>query len=760
MKRLSAMILCLIMALSLCACDVNPGQTDGAPKFTEPEPVTLADGSVVYSKEPFVDFPQTGEYKETALLTNVPGQGVPLLLDMREDGTIDYIFADVEEKADFQTFSDSGAAYYTIAPDGTATRQNSKWMEELDNYLRQVVEAAEEPNAVWSFQFAAEDGNLLILARYRKNRIYLLTTLFKVIDGQITIVPINWNASGEFALDKENITAVDLVNGYVAISQVTYPHRSEQEPISVYHTNGTLTDLKYYQSSSANRFVYISANGTLLFSDDPKLNSADHRRFLRFSADTDFPLSYYSESFYTDLVTVDDKLLYYFGTNFPIHAAAYGPDRSFCYWYNRVGQGVLMRYDHHPEGISTDSEILTVWAMAPYEPLVQAIAMWNHAHASPVIRLETVQDEIENSNLTRDDILGRLNLELLNNQGPDVLILDGLNVDRYLEFMAPLDQVNTDGIYPSILERFTVNGDLLALPSRVVPYLLGRAADGTQQIESLEQFADIITASTEVLNLSDYFESPHRYTSAMYNIFDYTQLFALWYPAWQDTIWEGGKLNRDVFTEFLTQLQRLSDHYTLPMVEEAGYYSPYSNEDVDNAVKRRPAFPYTLNAGLHVGMYSYWWTNRTEAVPCYINAIPGPDGTGVMTPWLIAGVRAGGNEEAGQEFIQLLQSREAQFGYAYQRVISNYHLSEHPVKWTATEELLHRAEEIIGMEFPIRNDYEEMINGLQTVIVDDFLFSATLSAFKQCYQVTDPLILEEIMAGLEESTRIYLAELR
>ena len=119
MKRLTAMILCLIMVFSLCACGVKPGGTTNEPVFTEPPVVTLADGSVVYSKDPFVEFPQTGEYKETALLTNVPGQGVPLLLDMRQDGTIDYIFADVEEKADFQTFSDSGAAYYTIAPDGT-----------------------------------------------------------------------------------------------------------------------------------------------------------------------------------------------------------------------------------------------------------------------------------------------------------------------------------------------------------------------------------------------------------------------------------------------------------------------------------------------------------------------------------------------------------------------------------------------------------------------------------------------------------------
>ena len=139
MKRFTSILLCLIMLFSLCACDRQAGNSDTS-KFTQPETVTLADGSVVYSKEPFIDYPQTGEYKETALLTNVPGQGVPLLLDMREDGTIDYIFSDVEKEADFQSFVDSGACYYTISSNGKAKKQDSQWMEELDNYLSMTLE--------------------------------------------------------------------------------------------------------------------------------------------------------------------------------------------------------------------------------------------------------------------------------------------------------------------------------------------------------------------------------------------------------------------------------------------------------------------------------------------------------------------------------------------------------------------------------------------------------------------------------------------
>lgn len=125
MKRFSAMILCMMMVLSLCACNIQSDTNNSTPVWTEPPVVTLPDGSVVYSEEAFVEYPQTGEYKETALLTNVPGQRLPLLLDMREDGTIDYLFADVEKIIDFQSFVENGAGYYTIAPDGTATNADS-----------------------------------------------------------------------------------------------------------------------------------------------------------------------------------------------------------------------------------------------------------------------------------------------------------------------------------------------------------------------------------------------------------------------------------------------------------------------------------------------------------------------------------------------------------------------------------------------------------------------------------------------------------
>ena len=401
------------------------------------------------------------------------------------------------------------------------------------------------------------------------------------------------------------------------------------------------------------------------------------------------------------------------------------------------------------------------------------MAQWNHTHASPIFRYETGEAELESSNLTEEDILNRLNLELLNGQGPDVMILDGLNVEKYMEFMVPLDRLNTTGVYQSILDRFTVNGELLALPMRTVPYLVGRLEEGTQKIESLEQFADMVTSSSDVLDVrytGDW--TPHPF--AQYYIKNYNQLFRLWYPAWADAIWEGGSLNKDVFTEFLTQTLRLVDHYTLtePM-EEVVVGKPTNPESLDTAfdpVLDKTDFfysyhqlPYTLVAPAYVGIDTYWYTDSGRRNPDpvyshYIESIPGPDGTGAMVPTVITGVRAGGHEEEGLEFVQSLLSRELQLGREYYLVYGND--LGYPVIWEHAETLVQQREKYFNQECAVVNNYEETITNLRTVIIDEYLFEQTLLAAQSCYRTENRLTPEEAADALIDATRIYLAELR
>ena len=834
MKRFAALLLSLIMTLSLCACGVKPGGNGIETDFTQPEPVTLADGSMVYSKEPFVEFPQTGEYKETALLTDVPGQKLPLLLDIRQDGTIDYIFAGVEKEADFQSFVETGTCYYTISPNGKAKKQDADWMEEIDHYLAMTLETTQDPNGAWRFRFAADEGTLLILAQYHNMRMYKdaklenpgfvassggydlkgkiqHSVLFKVVKGNVTIVPIDWSvdADGEvLQLNTECVMNLLLEDGQ-AVFQIR-PSANHTSVISTlkYQLDGTLSEVK-----TGNTYEpYIYYLGILQYAEG---HGKEIPEVLK-------SMSCYASVFHwtvfdgnSNPYTEDDSLYnlgkfrlsidigdpdpYTFHPNMKM--IVYGEDGDFCCWFDEMGLGVLMRYEYNPEG-NIDPEIVTVWSLEPIDLIETAVAEWNHSHASPIFRYVTAEDEVDGTHQTLDDVLTRLNLELLNGQGPDVMILDGLNVDKYKEFMVPLNGLDTEGVYGSIKERFTIGEDLLALPARMTPYLLGRLADGTQSIESLTQFADLITTSTDVLDVESIGAEMLKF-NGMYNVSDYVQLFRLWYPAWAEAIWEGGKLNREVFKEFLTQTNRLSEHYTMPWNNELWWPDVYTFEELEehpnsiripylqltdptvealelipNAINRR-VIPYDLEAQGHVGLFTYWlhredMKNDTHSVAHYIESIPGPDGTGAAVPTVITGVRAGGNEEAGLEFVQLLLSSEMQqgFGYYCPPLAQGY-----PVKWSETEALIEHLEEYMDQTCTVENSFEETLSNLRTTVLDPYLLETTMDVARLYYRGEPPqevldagytwagftwevLTLDEAVDMLDERTRIYLAELR
>ena len=813
MKRFTAMILCMMMVLSLCACNIQSDANNSTPVWTEPPVVTLPDGSVVYSEEAFVEYPQTGEYKETALLTNVPGQRLPLLLDMRKDGTIDYLFADVEKIIDFQSFVENGAGYYTIAPDGTATNADSGWMAELDRYMTETQEASSVSDGQWRFCFAAEEGTLLILAQYH-NKYYNMnvkknassshggggiqhSALMKVSNGELSVIPIDWEAPGlkEFPqLDRVYIRHLQLQDEQIMLKFPSNDYSTVETIVVTYQMDGTLADVTQRNTQPFEYGGAMRGMTTHSGKDIPVI----HENMIYYSLDEAWDITYKPVTQYTE-----DDSLYYIGkfrsevyegyeSQPNLKMIDYGENGDFSCWFDEAGQGLLMRYTHNPEGKS-DPEIVTVWSLEPIEIIESAVAQWNHTHASPIFCYETAAEELANSNLTQEEIINRLNLELLNNQGPDVMILDGLNVDKYLEFMTPLDQVNTSGVYDSILDRFSVRKNLLALPARVHPYLLGRRTEGTETVESLEQFAEMVTTSTEVLDIGKHGAAQANY-NAMYYVTNYVQLFKLWYPAWADAIWENGKLNKEVFKEFLTQTNRLSEHYTLnwhtnsmnyqrpdlysfEQWEEAGYldFSPSisSTDNVTNS-NYKFAIPYTLAAPSYPGLQVYWLCRDnvrkdTQSIPHYLESIPGPDGSGTMVPAVITGVRAGGNEAAGQEFVQILLSRDLQQGLAY---YSPTLADGYPVRWSDTAALMEHMEEHVGQTFVLENSLEETLSSLHTTVIDEYLYKMTLDTARQFYRGAptqeeldagyewEPISLDEAVELLEERTRIYLAELR
>lgn len=778
MKRIICLLLCLVM---LAGCTVVPAETTGPVMETEPAKVISEESTVVY--------PQTGEYQETALMANVPDQGTPLLLSVRSDGSVDYIYTELHERGDLASFVEGRVHHYVIGPDGTATRQEEGWMAELDAYTAEVSEAAGLENGSWRYLFAAEEGVILVLAQfhdivttvdtsgnYQNSGEFRHSALFKLSGGVLSKLPMEWAAeTGQGVntqLDREYITGISMKDGQIELVLDASPYVADRNWRIHYAQDGTITQVEVLPTDGGlfGFYVKVDADGMILYTMVEPRDAPP--AYLMYHDNPHYELPTMQEQTYTE-----DDSLYALGRDLGnLEMTAYGEDGTFCCWFRELGNGVLMRYTPNPGG-KIEPEIVTVWSLEPVAIIETAVAKWNQTHASPIFRYETGEAQMSGTELTQDDILNRLRLELANGQGPDVLVLDGWYTDGILDFMAPLDALDLSGVYESLVERFTVGGETLALPVRMEPYLLARDPEGTQVIGSLTEFADVITA-TRPLDMGGHGDG-YRYYDAMYNIYDAAQLFQLWYPAWADAIWEDGRYHAEVFREFLTQLGRLAEHYQL---DEPNWYEyGEEQESILNATdgpmygnENRYCFPYLLAATDHVGLYAYWWYDddvglKPDTNPCCLTGIPGPDGAGAAVARVITAVRAGGNESAGMEFLQLLLTDELQMGAgAYDPTCAD----GYPVKWSSTERLLERMEDYMNQEFNLQNDYREVLNGLRAVALDEMLYDAAFEAAMSHLrgEPTDfelssgmsweVLSVDEAVEWLEEATRLYLAEQR
>ena len=123
MKRILSVILCLCLLSGLWACSKEPEEApEASTAASTASPAANPNASQVLGQESVLTTPQVGEYVESVFLANVPNQRSALLLSVRSDGTVDYIFSEEPQVGTsykgIEALEDTGLRYYTITPEG------------------------------------------------------------------------------------------------------------------------------------------------------------------------------------------------------------------------------------------------------------------------------------------------------------------------------------------------------------------------------------------------------------------------------------------------------------------------------------------------------------------------------------------------------------------------------------------------------------------------------------------------------------------
>lgn len=241
--------------------------------------------------------------------------------------------------------------------------------------------------------------------------------------------------------------------------------------------------------------------------------------------------------------------------------------------------GKLVRFDYDPNIPSRPNETLKVWSLED-KPLVrQAVSQYQTVNPAVYVEYEVGRD---GNAVTRDDAIKNLNTRMIAGDGPDVVILDDLPIDSYIEKgilmdIAPLlDGMSGDeAVFNNVVEAFREDGHVYAVPCELwLPFVLGKNSD-LNKMTDISGIADAMEEMRENNPGADLLQIPSPI--GIMRLFAQTSA-----PAWLSP---EGTIDQEAISDFLTQTKRMYDAQMDGLSEEAisiwdgwaGYYSAYES---------------------------------------------------------------------------------------------------------------------------------------------------------------------------------------
>lgn len=249
--------------------------------------------------------------------------------------------------------------------------------------------------------------------------------------------------------------------------------------------------------------------------------------------------------------------------------------------YPRItGADIICRYHFDPEAPLQPDKSLTVYSLYENQRIRQAITAFQRGRTDVSISYEV---GISGSDgITRSDALKTLNTNIMADDGPDLLLLEGMPLQAYLEKGILLDisdvikkAASGDGLFENITGAYQADGGIYAVPTYFsLPVLLGKE-NLLSKAGTLEELAAVAE------------EQRAAYPETANILGDMTQAYLLRglmpssSPAW---IKEDGTLDREKILQFLEAAKRISDAQGPPAIELINDIEP------DNEVFERTPF--------------------------------------------------------------------------------------------------------------------------------------------------------------------------
>lgn len=227
-----------------------------------------------------------------------------------------------------------------------------------------------------------------------------------------------------------------------------------------------------------------------------------------------------------------------------------------------LADGRLMRYIYDPDMPAVPEVQLKAYSLRDNLQMKKVISAFQSEHPEIYIRYEIGMEE--NSPVTRDDALKKLNTEIAAGKGPDIFILDDMPIDSYAEkgvlmdLTSWLERKTGDQYFTDIVNAFRTAEGTYAVPSQ---FSIGLTAGRQPDIERMTDLEAIVGIVEEY--------DAKKGDGIILGVKNEIELLNVLLPACQPAWMDGdGKIDKEQLAEFYTLAKRMWDVEEARMSEE------------------------------------------------------------------------------------------------------------------------------------------------------------------------------------------------
>lgn len=783
-KKLTALSVAAAMALALAGCGGSAGQPDGTAQgegYLAPEGTIAAIDKEV----------SMGRYVETQidLTEQLKAQNAGMEMQSMcrlEDGRVvvlDSIAGVLVSGDEGDTWSVENPAWFTqmqqgqnfistmaMTPDGTAavvydpSENGDEYQPVMKLILPDGTEVPVEPDLTEEEKYvrqvtASEEGRIFANTF---DGVYEITT----DGGSEKIAGLGPSAAGSMWIwARGSLLYLDTGTGAPLIYDLDADAYVEDEVLAEFmETN--YADRSYNGSASASVYLLPGADDTLYIAGSRGI----HRHVV-------------GGNMMEQIVDGDLSILSNPAYNF-VSMLELDGDTFLAIFDN--GKAVRFRYD--PNVPSLPENTLVIYSLQENADVRQAIAAFQTTHPDTFVSYKVGMSD--DDSVTAEDAAKRLNTEIMAGTGPDLIVLDGLPVDSYVEKGLLLDLTDylaqysrKEPLFDNVIEALKTDGRAyMACGTVILPMLVAKEAQ-TANLTDLSGVADTVekmratNPGEDIVGICDERDLLEQFISTGAS-------------AWMRT---DGTIDRDGIGQYLEQCKRIwdaqMDGISTDIVkaygEDGPYYTGFGAEEIRSGMVehgiQQGVTAYAMGemkllSGWTISYYTYAQLlsiRRNFLKDCDdVTAVPMQGQcTGVFAPRTLIGVSAASGKQAeAQAFLDVFLSADAQSMY------SGFPLNQNAfdMQFTPEASYLGPNDEYVylstqwkdGKQFDFTiywpedaqiADFKAQIGALTTPYIPDGMLEQAVLGEGVGY-LKGECTLEETLDAVEKDAEIYMAE--